>query len=214
MSRRATSLLAFDAECSREGALRLAGVDEAGRGCWAGPVVAAAVILPPGWAPDGLDDSKKLNAERREVLLGEIRCGAVAWAACAVGPRAIDDLNILAATLSAMARSVGRLAPAPDLVLVDGLQTPDIEFPARAVVKGDATSAAIAAASVVAKTLRDRVMVAWDRRYPGYGFAAHKGYGAAGHREALEALGPCPLHRFSYKPVARLNQGSLWNESC
>lgn len=214
MPRRATSLLAFDEECSRQGALRLAGVDEAGRGCWAGPVVAAAVILPPGWAPDGLNDSKKLTAERRENLLQEIRQGAVAWAACAVSAPRIDEINILAATLQAMARSVAKLSPVPDLVLVDGLQTPELPCEGRAVVKGDGTSAAIAAASVVAKTLRDRVMTVWDRRFPHYGFAAHKGYGAAVHREALQTHGPCFLHRFSYKPVAALRQGSLWNESC
>lgn len=188
----------------------LAGVDEAGRGCWAGPVVAAAVILPDGWCPDGLDDSKNLTARKREVLIEQIQASALSWGACAVSSGDIDRMNILRATLWAMARSVARLKPVPDLVLVDGLQVPEIPAAAEPLVKGDATSAAVAAASVVAKVLRDRVMTAWDRRYPGYGFASNKGYGAAVHRRALEELGPCPLHRFSYKPVAELDQGQLF----
>ena len=214
MADRSDRLLAFDQECSRNGTQLLAGVDEAGRGCWAGPVVAAAVILPVGWCPSGLDDSKRLPASRREALALEIRERAVAWAACAVGARIIERDNILAATMQAMARSVNRLDPAPDLVLVDGLQTPDIPHEARPLIKGDATSAAVAAASILAKTFRDRVMTVWDRRYPEYGFASHKGYGAAVHREALHKHGPCPLHRRTYRPIAELNQATLWNESC
>ncbi|MEZ4388623.1 MAG: ribonuclease HII [Candidatus Krumholzibacteriia bacterium] len=214
MADRVDRLLAFDAECSRQGALRLAGVDEAGRGCWAGPVVAAAVLLPAGWAPAGLDDSKRLSPERRDQLFTEIRTGAVAWGACAVDAATVDRLNVLAATLAAMARAVVKLAVRPDLVLVDGLQVPDVACEARPLIKGDGTSAAVAAASVVAKVLRDRIMVAWDRRFPGYGFAAHKGYGAAVHREALHRLGPCTLHRRSYRPVAELAQGRLWNDPC
>lgn len=214
MADRSDQLLAFDQDCSRNGTLLLAGVDEAGRGCWAGPVVAAAVILPDGWCPSGLDDSKRLPASRREALALEIRLHALAWAACAVGARIIERDNILAATMQAMARSVNRLDPVPDLVLVDGLQTPDIPHEARPLVKGDATSAAVAAASILAKTLRDRVMTVWDRRYPEYGFAGHKGYGAAVHREALHKHGPCPLHRRTYRPIAELNQTTLWNESC
>lgn len=214
MDDRRARLLAWDRVCSDHWRRLLAGVDEAGRGCWAGPVVAAAVILPPDWCPDGLDDSKRLSAQRREAVFGVLRCEAVAWRACAVGPRVIESRNILAATLLAMTRAVARLAPAPDLILVDGLQTPTVSCEARALIQGDATSAAIAAASVVAKVLRDRVMKAWDRRYPGYGFALNKGYGAPQHREALARLGPCPLHRASYRPVACLEQASLWNESC
>lgn len=204
------SLADFDRGKSGRGQRLLAGVDEAGRGCWAGPVVAAAVILPDGWCPDGLDDSKNLTARKREVFYKEIQASALSWGACAVSSVEIDQTNILRATLCAMARAVHRLNLEPDLVLVDGLQVPDIPFPAEAVVKGDATSAAIAAASVVAKVLRDRVMAAWDRHYPGYGFASHKGYGAAAHRQALARLGPCRLHRFSYRPVAELDQGQLF----
>ncbi len=214
MADRSDRLLAFDQECSRNGTKLLAGVDEAGRGCWAGPVVAAAVILPAGWCPSGLDDSKRLPASRREALALEIRRRAVAWAACAVGARIIERDNILAATMQAMARSVMRLDPVPDLVLVDGLQTPDIPHEARPLIKGDGTSAAVAAASILAKTFRDRVMTVWDRRYPEYGFAGHKGYGAATHRQALLEHGPCPLHRRTYRPIAELNQANLWNESC
>ncbi|HOX26788.1 MAG TPA: ribonuclease HII [Candidatus Krumholzibacteria bacterium] len=210
----ADRLLAFDRECSRGGARLLAGVDEAGRGSWAGPVVAAAAMLPADWCPSGLDDSKRLTAARRDELFRELRDGALAWGACAVDARVIDSVNILAATLRAMALACARLRVRPDLVLVDGLQVPAIECEARALVKGDATSAAIAAASVIAKVLRDRVMIAWDRRYPGYGFAANKGYGAPVHRAALQRLGPCPLHRASYAPVAAYAQRRLWNGSC
>ncbi|MHB8079429.1 MAG: ribonuclease HII [Candidatus Krumholzibacteriia bacterium] len=192
--------------------MRLAGVDEAGRGCWAGPVVAAAVILPSGWAPAGLDDSKRLTPARREALFEAIRAGALAWRACAVSPAEIDRLNILRATLQAMARAVARVAPAPDLVLVDGLQLPVLPCRGEALVRGDGRSAAVAAASIVAKVTRDRLMRAWDARLPGYGFAAHKGYGSAEHRAALHRLGPCPLHRRSYRPVSDLAQGLLWDD--
>lgn len=187
----------------------LGGVDEAGRGCWAGPVVAGAVVLPDGWCPEGLNDSKVLTAAKREVFFDEIQASALSWGACAVSAGEVDRINILRATLGAMARSVARLSLEPALVLVDGLQVPEIPFPAEALVRGDGTSAAIAAASVVAKVLRDRVMTAWDRHYPGYDFASHKGYGTAAHREALLRLGPCRLHRFSYKPVAEIDKGRL-----
>lgn len=214
MAAAASRLLAFDREHSRAGRLLLGGIDEAGRGCWAGPVVAAAVILPAGWCPDGLDDSKRLGPPQRAALYRELRAGAVAWGACAVGPRVIETRNILAATLLAMAGAVRRLRLVPDLLLVDGLQVPDVPCPAKALIKGDRTSAAVAAASIVAKVLRDRLMTAWDRRFPGYGFADHKGYGAAAHRRALASLGPCPLHRASYRPVAACAQAAIWNEPC
>ncbi len=193
----------------------LAGVDEAGRGCWAGPVVAAAVILPPRAqlvGLDDLDDSKRMTAASREAVFAAIRAVAVSWAACAVSAAEIDRLNILAASLEAMRRAVARLRPAPDLLLVDGLQIPRVACDARAIVKGDGASAAIAAASVVAKVLRDRIMVALSRRYPAYGFAAHKGYGAPAHRAALAEFGPCPQHRHTYQPVAARQQLSFWHE--
>lgn len=210
MSHADNPLLRYDDRKSEGGRLLVAGVDEAGRGCWAGPVVAAAVILPVGWCPPRLNDSKKLSGKVREQLYQEIHTSALYWGACAVSAPEIDRLNILQATLRAMARSVGKLSRRPDLVLVDGLQIPAISVPCEAVVKGDGTSAAIAAASIVAKVLRDRVMTAWDRRYPGYGFAAHKGYGAQEHQRALRDLGPCLLHRFSYRPIAELDQGHLF----
>lgn len=203
-------LLRFDQERSAGVRGLLAGVDEAGRGCWAGPVVAAAVILPAGWCPDGLDDSKKLSPRRRQQLCGQIMASALSWGACAVSARRIDEINILQSSLEAMARSLAKLRPHPGLVLVDGLQIPAFPAPAEAVVGGDGASASIAAASILAKVLRDRVMTAYDRLYPGYGFAGHKGYGAKVHQEALRSLGPCPLHRFSYRPVAQLDQGSLF----
>jgi len=205
-----SALARHDRERSEGGRTVLAGVDEAGRGCWAGPVVAAAVILPANWCPAGLDDSKKLTAARRVALYEEIRTSALSWGACTVSAAEIDRTDILKATLLAMARSVVRLAPAPGLVLVDGRQVPDIPYPAEAIVRGDGTSAAVAAASIVAKVLRDRVMTAWDRHHPGYGFAAHKGYGAPTHQEALSRLGPCSLHRFTYRPIADLDQGRLF----
>jgi ribonuclease HII len=173
-------------------------------------VVAAAVILPDDSELAGLDDSKKLSAKRREALCEEIRASALCWGACAVSAPEIDQTNILRATLRAMARSLRKLSTRPELVLVDGLQTPDIDIPARAVTKGDGRSAAIAAASILAKVFRDRIMTAQERHYPGYGFADHKGYGAAAHQEALRRLGPCHLHRFSYKPIAELDQGRLF----
>jgi ribonuclease HII len=206
-------LARFDWNAAEEGRLVVAGVDEAGRGCWAGPVVAAAVILAPGPALRGLDDSKRLSPRLREQLHSRLIAGrALAWSAYAVPAPLIDRVNILQATLLAMARAVGRLRPRPELVLVDGNRAPDIPMPVRTVVGGDRLSAAIAAASIVAKVVRDRVMVAWDRRFPAYDFAHNMGYGSAAHRSALEARGPCPLHRLSYRPVAGLAQGLLWRE--
>ena len=206
-------LVRFDQNIRPNYGLLLAGVDEAGRGCWAGPVVAAAVILPADWEPAELDDSKRLRHTQRTTLYNEIRQSALAWSACAVSAADIDSLNILQATLLAMSRAIARLHPTPDLVLVDGLQLPSLPCPGRAIVGGDGKSAAIAAASIIAKVLRDRVMCTWDRYHPGYGFAAHKGYGSADHRAALQRLGPCPLHRQSYRPIANLRQSRLWNES-
>lgn len=203
-------LVLFDRAQTSGGQVLLAGVDEAGRGAWAGPVVAAAVILPVGWCPAGLNDSKQVAARRRETLCEEIMASALCWGACAVSADVIDRINILQATLRAMAGAVARLDPAPDLVLIDGLQAPSLPMPSRTLIKGDARSAAVAAASVLAKVLRDRVMRAYHRRYPDYGFDGHVGYGAPAHRRALAALGPCPWHRLSYRPVASGRQGRLF----
>lgn len=187
----------------KRGAMRIAGVDEVGRGPMFGPVVAAAVILPAGCALAGLNDSKKLTAKKREALDVEIRANCVAWAIAAVDVETIDRINIRRASLLAMRQAVEQLALSPDYLLIDGLDT--IEWPCKqqAVVKGDATSVSIAAASILAKVYRDRMIVELDSQYPGYGLAKHKGYGTATHMEALARLGPTPLHRKNYGPVAQ-----------
>lgn len=183
----------------------VAGVDEAGRGPLAGPVVAAAVVLDRATRWEGMDDSKALGAEARDQLYARVLNEARAFAWAVVGPRTIDRDNIRAATLLAMARAVGRLRLEPELVLVDGRDTvPALVCEQRAVVDGDATCLSIAAASVVAKVVRDRIMTRLDRVWPAYGFARHKGYGTPEHLEALRSHGPCPLHRFSFAPVHAL----------
>jgi len=203
-------LTAFDRDRSRDGELRLAGVDEAGRGCLAGPVTAGAVVLPPGWCPEGLDDSKRLTARRREKLYSQIVEGALAWGAFSVTAGEIDRIDILRASLKAMAGAVAGLGVPPDLVLVDGNRLPDWDLRSEAVVGGDGLSAAVAAASIIAKVTRDRFMIDLESVYPGYGFAGHKGYGSAEHLAALRSLGPCPEHRRTFRPVADLDQGRLW----
>lgn len=182
------------------------GVDEAGRGPWAGPVVAAAVVLDPGRVPPGLDDSKKLSAARRDQLAAAIRAEALAFAVAEATVAEIDALNILAATLLAMRRAVdslcGQLGCVPHLALVDGNRVPALACPVRTLVGGDGLSASVAAASILAKTVRDRHMAALEVSCPGYGFAAHKGYGVGAHAQALARLGPSIHHRTSFKPVA------------
>lgn len=182
---------------------RLAGVDEVGRGCLAGEVVAAAVILDPARPIMGLADSKTLSAARREALYDEIVIRASAWAIGRASVAEIDTLNILRATLLAMERAVAALAPAPDFVAVDGNRLPDWEYPSQALVRGDALVPCISAAAIVAKVTRDREMAALDRECPGYGFARHKGYGTREHCAALARHGPSPWHRMSFAPVRR-----------
>lgn len=180
----------------------VAGVDEAGRGPLAGPVCAAAVILDPERPIEGLNDSKKLSAKKREALAPQIRERALAWCVAWADVREIDELNILQATMLAMTRAVEGLGVRPELILVDGNRTPKtLPAPAAAVVKGDAKVAAIAAASILAKTARDARMAALDETYPGYGFAKHAGYGTAQHIEAIRTLGITPEHRRSFEPV-------------
>ena len=210
MSRPGVELAAFDSARFRSNPFRLVGVDEAGRGCLAGPVVAGAVRVTPGWSLEGLDDSKTLTAKARERLFAAILEGAPAWGAFAVWPREIDRTNILRASLAAMAGAVRQIGPPPDLLLVDGPHAPPVDYPCECVVKGDGRSAAIAAGAIVAKVVRDRLMTDLDARWPGYGFAGHKGYGSAVHLDALQTLGPSPVHRFSFKPVALLRQTRLW----
>ncbi len=191
-------------ERTGEAEARVAGVDEAGRGPLAGPVVAAAVILDPRRPIEGLADSKTLSGRSRERLALLIRERALAWALASSEREEIDTLNILQATLLAMSRAVHRLAVPPTHVRVDGDQAPRLEDPAcslETVIRGDATVAAISAASILAKVHRDGLMVALDERHPGYGFAAHKGYGTAAHLAALRRLGPSPEHRRSFAPV-------------
>jgi ribonuclease HII len=185
------------------GALRIAGVDEVGRGPLFGPVVAAAVILAPGFRFDGLTDSKKLTAKKRNELDVEIRANAVCWAIAEVDAETIDRINIRQASLMAMRRAVGQLALGPDYLLIDGRDVIDSECRQQAVVHGDAISFSIAAASVLAKVYRDRLLVELDREYPGYGLAQHKGYPCPAHLDALQRLGPTPLHRKSFHPVAQ-----------
>jgi ribonuclease HII len=188
----------------REGALRIAGLDEVGRGPMFGPVVAAAVILPKGCPLDGLTDSKKLSEKLRNEFDRAIRANAIAWAIAAVDVETIDRINIRNASLLAMRRAVEQLPLSPDYLLVDGLDTIDWPCPQQAVVQGDATSLSIAAASVLAKVYRDRLLVELDREYPGYGLARHKGYCSLEHLEALARLGPTPQHRKSYRPVVQM----------
>jgi ribonuclease HII len=182
------------------------GVDEAGRGPWAGPVCAAAVILDIDAIPVGIDDSKKLTAKSRSALELEIKASAVAWAVAFASVEEIEALNILHATGLAMRRAVAGLRRRPAHALVDGNYAFSLPCPVSTVVKGDALSLSIAAASILAKTARDRLMAEMDALYPGYGFAQHKGYGAAAHMKALQTLGASPIHRPSWAPIRLLNQ--------
>lgn len=180
----------------------LAGVDEVGRGCLAGPVVVAVVALPIGAEIEGVDDSKRLSAPARQRAFDRIIASCVGWSATAVSAAEVDERNVLAASLLGMERAVRRLKLPVDLILVDGNRLPkDLPTTALALVKGDGKSLCVAAASIVAKVLRDRIMRSWDRRYPGYGFDRNVGYPTPEHQRALLAKGPCPLHRCSFAPV-------------
>ena len=174
------------------------GIDEAGRGPLAGPVYAAAVILPPDWEPEGLNDSKKLSPGRRDALYEEITAKAAAWSVAFATEREIDEVNILQATFLAMRRALAGLKTAPDFALVDGNRDPILGIPARCEVKGDGRFACIAAASILAKVRRDRWMDEMDGLYPQYGFRRHKGYPTKAHYEAIAQFGPCPIHRRSF----------------
>lgn len=179
----------------------MAGIDEVGRGPLAGPVVAAAVILDPQAVPDGLDDSKKLSAARREELFAIIAQSALAIGVASATAVEIDTINIRQATLLAMRRAVAALAVQPLSVLVDGNDPPVLACSCESIIGGDAQIASIAAASIVAKVTRDAMMARLCQRYPAYGFSAHAGYGTPQHRAALQAHGPCPEHRYSFAPV-------------
>lgn len=190
----------LERELHARGFAAVAGVDEVGRGALFGPVVAGAVILAPDRPIRGLNDSKLLDAERREVLAERIRERAIAWAVAAVDAATIDHINIYQASRVAMRLAVSRLSPQPDFLLIDAVPI-DLPLPQRSLIKGDARCHAIAAASIVAKVYRDSCMRAWDEVFPGYGFASHKGYATEEHSKALKELGPTPLHRLSFEPV-------------
>ncbi|MBN1893019.1 ribonuclease HII [bacterium] len=190
--------LRFERACWSEGKRIVAGVDEAGRGPLAGPVVAAAVIMPRTAMIRGIQDSKLLSVRRREVLFQQIQKEAQAIGIGIVSEKEIDRINILQASLKAMAIAVGRLDVQPDQVLVDGLFVPEIPCGARAIVRGDRSCYSIATASIVAKVTRDRIMVEYDRLYPQYGFARHKGYPTFQHRMAIRLYGPCEIHRKTF----------------
>lgn len=201
------ALLAFEHGAMAMGFARIAGVDEAGRGPLAGPIVAGAVVLRAdpvaldGLA--GLNDSKQLKEARREALFEILRSGGHAVGCAVIEAEEIDRIGIQQANYAAMARAIEALTPSPDYVLVDGFQVPGLAQPQLKLIKGDARSLSIAAASIVAKVTRDRLMTAHDAAYPGYGFGRHKGYGTAEHLAALARLGPCAIHRRSFAPLAR-----------
>ena len=194
----------FESALRARGLTWVAGVDEAGRGPLAGPVAAAAVILPARWRCKGVDDSKKLSAAKREHLFEKITAdSSVVWSMSFVESEEIDRINILRATHAAMAKAVDGLARAIDHCLIDGLRVPHFPYPHDGIVKGDGKSLSIAAASIIAKVSRDRLMVELSREFPQYGFERHMGYGTKQHLEALRLHGPCRLHRRSFQPVAQ-----------
>lgn len=176
----------------------ICGIDEAGRGPLAGPVVAGAVILPEDCQILYLNDSKKLSAAKRDQLFDEIKEKAIAYGVGIVSPERIDEINILQATYEAMHQAIENMNVSPDLLLVDAVTIPDISVKQVGIIKGDAKSVSIAAASILAKVTRDRLMVEYDSLFPEYGFAGHKGYGSAAHIEAIKSIGPCPIHRKTF----------------
>ena len=189
----------FEQILRQQGYQRIVGIDEAGRGALAGPVVAAAVILPTNCQISGVTDSKQLTPNRRAELFDEIYRTAVAVGVGRVDNKEIDQINILQATMGAMGQAMAQITPVPDYALVDGTHLPEIFLPAEAIPKGDTLIQSIAAASIIAKVTRDRLMIELDATYPGYGFQVHKGYGTLLHRQAIAQLGPCPIHRRSFK---------------
>lgn len=194
-------LYQFEQEAAARGFALVAGIDEAGRGPLAGPVVAAAVILQPGTVIEGVNDSKKLTARRREQLFEQIMLTALAVGVSSVDAPTIDQINILQATRKAMLEAVQALIPQPDLLLIDGITPIASPLPQQTIKQGDSRSASIAAASIIAKVTRDRMMLEYDTHYPVYGFAGHKGYGSAKHLAALQQHGPCPIHRLTFGGV-------------
>jgi ribonuclease HII len=197
----ALDLLSFENAAISKGFNRVAGIDEAGRGPLAGPVVAAAVILPSGLIIKGVNDSKKLSPGTRERLFDVIMTQAVSVGIGMGSPELIDRINILQATRHAMLEAVSQLSPLPDFILIDGISTINSPIPQKTIKKGDSLSISIAAASIIAKVTRDRLMLELDVLHPGFGFAGHKGYGSALHMEAIRLLGPSPVHRLTFGGV-------------
>lgn len=189
----------FERACQRNGYRQIAGIDEAGRGALAGPVIAAAVILPIHCSIEGLTDSKQLTPKQRDRLSDEIYRVAVSVGIGSVDNHLVDKLNVLEATLLAMRQAIENLTPHPDYLLVDGINFPVTDIPGEAIKKGDSRSYSIAAASIIAKTTRDRQMIALDRTYPDYGFSQHKGYPTSQHRQAIAQLGASDIHRHTFK---------------
>lgn len=201
-NRKLTIGLEFEKQAHAEGFRFVAGVDEVGRGCLAGAVVAGAVILDPSKPlPEFLNDSKKLSAKKREIIAEEIKKTALCYAVGQIEADEIDLINILEATKKAMIQAVEKLSIKADFLLIDALQLKDLDIPQKGIIKGDATSASIAAASIIAKVYRDNLMAEFDKTYPVYGFAKHAGYGTKAHFEALKTHGACPLHRKSFRGV-------------
>lgn len=192
----------FEEQARSEGYRSIAGVDEVGRGCLAGPVVAAACILDPGLpVPAGLNDSKRIPEKRRDGIALELREIAIAYSIAEIQADEIDRINILEATKRAMLQALSSLQPCADYVLIDAIRLRELRAPQRSIIKGDSISYSIAAASVLAKTHRDQLMKEYDKEYPQYGFAGHKGYGSAKHFAAIRQYGPCPIHRLTFKGV-------------
>ncbi|MBR3628286.1 MAG: ribonuclease HII [Elusimicrobia bacterium] len=196
------SLFEFDKDFYNKGLSFVSGVDEAGRGPLAGPVVAAAVILPKDIFIDGVNDSKKLTEKKRNILFEEIKQNAFSYGIGIVDSKTIDEINILQATFLAMKKALEQLSVKPDLVLIDGNHTiPNIQNKQQYIVSGDAKSASIACASILAKVTRDNIMYEYAKQYPQYSFEKHKGYGTKAHLEAIQKYGPCPIHRMTFAPL-------------
>lgn len=190
--------LQYEQMLKAQGFSVVCGIDEAGRGPLAGPVCAACVVLPDGYVPEGVQDSKKLTEKKRAALYDVIRRDALSYGIGMASREEIDTVNILQATFLAMRRALAQVAPVPDAAIIDGNQRPGLPVHEYTLIKGDALSACVASASILAKVTRDRYMLELDTRYPAYGFARHKGYGTAAHRAALLAHGPCPEHRLTF----------------
>jgi len=204
---RINKLKYYEQKAYREGYRLVAGIDEVGRGCIAGPVAAAAVILPADFYLPGVNDSKLLSKKKRLQMATEIKREAMAWSLVMISSRRIDEKNILQATKEAMRMAVNELRPRPDFLLIDAVRIPDIDIRQYPIIKGDSLSISIACASIVAKVERDCSMEAFDHLYPGYGFSKHKGYATREHILALDHYGPSPIHRGSFEPVKSILGG-------